>query len=305
MSFVPYICMQTNSKCYKNTSQMTVKGIMWHSTGADNPYLWRYVQPTDGSPNYDADIKKLGKNTNGNDWNHQQVDAGLNAWIGKFDDGTVGTVQSMPWDFRPWGCGDEDLPITCNSGWIQFEICEDSLNDRNYAERVFEEACQLTAYLCRLFRLNVDGYADCGGVSVPVITCHNDAAKLNRASDHADINHWFPKILGKNMVDARKRVKEILEGLPAMESFSEYITKLPSRGYFLVGDGYKVELDFKPQIRQIQGFLNWAIGTKLSISGKYGQNTEKAVMKFQKAVGITVDGSWGRNTLEKAKTYKK
>lgn len=121
MAFTPYICMQTNSKCYKNTRQMEVKGVLWHSTGANNPWLWRYVQPTDGSPNYDEDIKKIGKNSYGTDWNHQQVDAGLNAWIGKFDDGTVGTVQSMPWDFRPWGCS-SGVNGSCNNGYIQFEI---------------------------------------------------------------------------------------------------------------------------------------------------------------------------------------
>jgi hypothetical protein len=117
----------------------------------------------------------------------------------------------MPWDFRPWGCGAGDRG-SCNNGWIQFEICEDDLKDKTYAEKVFEEACQLTAYLCRMFKLNPNGKADCSGISVPVITCHNEAGKMDLGSDHADINHWFPKLIGKGMPDVRKRVAEILNG---------------------------------------------------------------------------------------------
>ena len=61
--FTPYVCMQTNSKCYKQTVKMTPVGILWHSTGANNPYLKRYVQPADNSANKNADLNKLGKNT--------------------------------------------------------------------------------------------------------------------------------------------------------------------------------------------------------------------------------------------------
>lgn len=32
----------TQSTCYKGTSKMTVKGVLWHSTGANNPTLKRY-----------------------------------------------------------------------------------------------------------------------------------------------------------------------------------------------------------------------------------------------------------------------
>lgn len=99
----PLQCMMTNSTCYKQTRTMQVKGILWHSTGANNPNLKRYVQPSDNDPNYTSLINKLGKNTSKNDWNHISVQAGLNCWIGKLADGTVTTVQTMPWNYRPWG----------------------------------------------------------------------------------------------------------------------------------------------------------------------------------------------------------
>ena len=66
----PLCCMQTQSTCYKGTSVMTVKGVLWHSTGANNPNLKRYVQPSDNATDKDQWIKLLGKNSYGNDWNH-------------------------------------------------------------------------------------------------------------------------------------------------------------------------------------------------------------------------------------------
>ena len=94
----PLVCMMTQSTCYKGTGKIQVKGILWHSTGANNPTLKRYVQPDDNAPDKDALIKLIGKNTYGNDWNHIKHQAGLNAWIGKLADGTVAAVQTMPWD---------------------------------------------------------------------------------------------------------------------------------------------------------------------------------------------------------------
>ena len=69
----PIVCMQTQSTCYVNTSKMTVKGVLWHSTGANNPELRRYVQPSDNATDKDAMLKLIGKNAYGNDWNHISV----------------------------------------------------------------------------------------------------------------------------------------------------------------------------------------------------------------------------------------
>jgi hypothetical protein len=35
--------MMTNSTCYQQTKTMEVKGILWHSTGCNNPNIKRYV----------------------------------------------------------------------------------------------------------------------------------------------------------------------------------------------------------------------------------------------------------------------
>ena len=193
----PIVCMMTQSTCYRQTKKMQVKGVLWHSTGANNPTLKRYVQPDDNAKDRDARIKLIDKNAYGNDRNHTSVQAGLNAWIGKLSDGTVAAVQTMPWDYRLWGCGSGSKG-SCNTGWIQFEICEDGLNDKDYFDKVYKEACELTAYLCRKYGIDPKGSVNYNGMKVPTILCHADSHKLGLGSNHGDVLHWFPKF-GKNM----------------------------------------------------------------------------------------------------------
>ena len=206
----PFVCMQTNSTCYKQTRTMNPVGILWHSTGANNPNLKRYVQPLETDTNYAEMIKLLGKNTNKNDWNHVSTQAGLNAWIGKLADGSVTTIQTMPWTFRPWGCG-SGTKGSCNSGWIQFEICEDDLTDPVYFNAVYKEACELTAYLCKKYNINPFGTVKMNGVNIPTILCHAESYKLGFGSNHSDVLHWFKKY-GKTMADVRNDVYALING---------------------------------------------------------------------------------------------
>ena len=107
-------CLLTKNNCYKAGKKITVKGIMWHSTGANNPNLKRYVQPDDG---------KLGDNPNNNDWNRALPDGRevcVHAFIGKDKNGKVCTYQTLPWNYRGWHCGGSG-----NDEYIGFEICED------------------------------------------------------------------------------------------------------------------------------------------------------------------------------------
>ena len=204
----PLVCMMTQSTCYKGTSKMKVLGVLWHSTGANNPTLKRYVQPDDKAPDRAALLAKLGTNAYGNDWNHIDTQAGLNAWVGKLADGTVTSVQTMPWDFRPWGCGSGSKG-SCNSGWVQFEICEDALTDPAYFAAAYQEAVELTAYICTLYGIDPKGTATLNGVKVPTILCHADSYKLGVGSNHGDVLHWFPKF-GKNMDSVRNDVAALM-----------------------------------------------------------------------------------------------
>lgn len=209
-SHPPLQCYQKNSTCYKQTQKLaTIKGILWHSTGANNPWLKRYVQPYETDTDYEKWIQILGKNPNKNDWNHIYRTAGLNAWIGKLADGTITSIQTMPWNYKPWGCGAGRYG-SCNNGWIQFEICEDDLQNKDYFDKVFEEACQLTAFLCKKYNINPKGTTSFNGVKdIPTILCHWDSYKLGLGSGHEDVYHWFNKY-GKTMDDVRNRVAEII-----------------------------------------------------------------------------------------------
>ena len=59
----PLVCMMTQSTCYKGTRKFTPKGVLWHSTGANNPTLKRYVQPDDNASNKAELLALIGKNT--------------------------------------------------------------------------------------------------------------------------------------------------------------------------------------------------------------------------------------------------
>jgi hypothetical protein len=204
----PLVCMMTQSTCYKGTRKFTPKGVLWHSTGANNPNLKRYVQPDDNATDKSYWLGKLGKNQYGNDWNHIDRQAGLNFWIGKLADGTVAAVQTMPWDYRPWGCGSGSKG-PCNDTHIQFEICEDGLNDKSYWDAVYKEACEMTAYLCKMFGIDPKGTISYNGLQVPTIIDHTGSHSLGLGSNHGDVQHWSRKY-GKTMENVRNDVAAIL-----------------------------------------------------------------------------------------------
>ena len=206
--------MQTQSTCYKNTNEMIIKGILWHSTGINNPNLKRYIQPSDKRPEEDTYSKNkwlqvLGKNKYNNDWNHFSKKAGLNGWVGKLADGTITTIQTMPWYFRPWGCG-SGKNGSCNDGWIQIEICESDLEDKDYFNKIYKEACELTAYICKVYNIDPNGTVLHNKIKVPTILCHQDSYKLGLGSNHKDIYHWFSKY-GKDMIDVRNDVVTLIK----------------------------------------------------------------------------------------------
>lgn len=210
-------CMQTQSTCYKGTTIGKPVGILFHDTAGGNPYIKRYVQPSDNDPNKAELLKMLGVNQYGNDWNHITHQAGLNAWIGKLADDSIATCQSMPWNFRPWGCGSGSKG-SCNGNknvkdspfWIQFEICDDGYKSEAYFKKVYKEAVEFAAYLCKMFGFDPNGTVQYNGVTVPVILCHHDAYELGLGSAHADVLIWWNKF-GKTMQDTRNDVAALLK----------------------------------------------------------------------------------------------
>ncbi len=247
----PLVCMQTQSSCYKGTSKMSIKGVLWHSTAANNPSLKRYVQPSDDANDRDEMLKLLGKNSNGNDWNHSSLTVGMNAFIGKLADGTITTVQTMPWDYKPWGCASGNKG-SCNNGWIQFEICEAALTDANYFKAVYKEACELTAYLCDLYNIDPKGSVNVNGVNVPTILCHADSYELGMGSNHSDVYHWFSKH-NKTMEDVRNDVFELM-GKSIVSTDTSSIQKETS--HKIVSELYRVRKNWEDAKSQVGAYAN-------------------------------------------------
>ena len=193
--------MLTANDCYKAGRTITPKGVMVHSTGANNPLVARYVQPVEGQSN-EAQLKaEIGGNRNANDWNHPGLDVCTHAFVGKLADGGVGTVQTLPWNHRGWHAGTGTSGGSANNTHIAFEICEDDLTDEGYFRKVYQEAVELTAMLCKTYNLNplADG----------VVICHSEGYQRGVASNHADVMHWFPKF-GKSMDTFRADVSKAM-----------------------------------------------------------------------------------------------
>lgn len=180
-------CIFTQNNCYKAGKLIKPTGIVVHSTGANNPWLKRYVQPDDGL---------LGINTQNNDWNRPFTPGVcVHAMIGKLKDGSIATYQTLPWTMRCWGCAGGPNG-SYNDSRIQFEICEDGLKDPKYFNAVYREAVELCVLLCREYSIDPDSIND-----------HSESHRAGYASNHADVSHWFP-IHGKSMDTFRADVQE-------------------------------------------------------------------------------------------------
>ena len=240
----------TENACYKAGRKITVKGIMVHSTGANNPWLMRYVGPDDG---------KLGKNQYNNHWNTYHPggrEVCVHGFIGKLADGSVATYQTLPWDHRGWHAGG-----SANNTHIGFEICEDGLADATYFKRVYQEAIDLCVYLCKEY-----------GLTEKNIICHSEGYKQGVASNHGDVMHWFPKH-GKSMDTFRAEVAAKLKvNETPVEKPTTPIESTTTAG---IKEGDKVEftadaVKYNPTTKEIPAWVkNWHhIVTQTTYKGK-------------------------------------
>ena len=292
----------TNCDSYKSGTKITPKGVMVHSTAVNNPNLCRYVGPDDGL---------LGANKYNNHWNRPKVGKSVHAFIGKLKDGSVATYQVLPWNYKAGHCA-KGKKGSGNNTHIAFEICEDNLKDPVYFTKVYREAVELTAMLCKEYKL--DPMAD------GVVICHSEGYKRGIASNHGDVMHWFPKH-GKSMDTFRADVKALLDGEKKSEAKSSdkltvdgkwgpSTTKRLQKIFGTTVDGevsnqwakYKDdnpglgscwEWEAKPNGKGsslIKAMQKWAGMPTNKCDGEWGPNTCKAV---QKKLGTQVTGKVG------------
>ena len=245
----------TECDSYKAGRKIQPKGVMVHSTGANNPNLKRYVGPDDGL---------LGKNEYNNHWNMPKVGASVHAFIGKLKDGSIATYQVLPWNYRAGHCGS-----SANSTHIAFEICEDDLKDSAYFGKVYKEAVELTAMLCKEYNLD----------PMTSVICHSEGYKKGIASNHSDVMHWFPKH-GKSMDTFRADVKALIGG-----------EKKPAESYTLEQFVRDVQKACGASVDGIAGPETLSKTVTLSATKNRTHPAVKAVQKRLYALGYTVVGS--------------
>lgn len=179
--------------CYIAAQKMVPQGIVVHSTGANNPNLKRYA---------DA-IEEVGANQYGNHWNTATPGGRkvcVHAFIGYDKSGQIRVAEILPLNICCWGVGKgKKGSYNTNPAYIQFEICEDGLNDKTYYQKAFAVAAEYCADLCKTHNISIDK-----------IVGHCEAYRLGYGSNHGDPEHWM-KNFGETMDDFRNKVSEILK----------------------------------------------------------------------------------------------
>lgn len=190
------VSMQTNSdKYFYKGDVIKPVGIVVHSTGANNPNAKRYVNAPDllGVNQYENWFG--GKNSN---------DVLPHGVIGLDKNGEVVACQILPWNAHCQGCGTGSKgsynKLPDGNGYIQFEICEDALNNEEYFNKAFDKAAELCAYLMRL-------YPD---IRLENVVSHKEANARGYASGHGDPENWLTPFK-KNMDWFRLLVSDHLE----------------------------------------------------------------------------------------------
>lgn len=275
-------CILTKNACYKVGRKMNPIGITVHSTGANNPRLSRYVQPDDG---------ELGPNNYGTAWNQDKPggrEVCVHAFIGLLKDGTtVATYQTLPWDMRGWH-GGSGPKGSVNNGYIGFEICEDNLNDPVYFSKVYQEAVELCAHLCREYGIKPEK---------PYLICHSEGHALGMASNHGDVMHWFPKH-GKSMDTLRADVKRLL-GNPQSQP-----TVTKPTGTQTENGTYTLHNDVKGYISSAQAISGQNPRTTVKAGTYHIYNQANGSINVTKKPGTP--GSWinPKDNKEPKPTYK-
>lgn len=159
------ICLMTNSTQWAYHKTLKPEGIIIHSSGQNNPFLRRYVQPSKKDENYSQLLAELGENRKHNDWNHIHTSYNYHYWIGKNRNNDVISIQTFPLNIKTW-----------NDNYIHICICEDKLNDKDYLANCLAELTILCDDLCKDFNWDEK-----------VIFDHSEI------SNFPDSNYWLEK----------------------------------------------------------------------------------------------------------------
>ncbi|MGN0688534.1 MAG: N-acetylmuramoyl-L-alanine amidase [Oscillospiraceae bacterium] len=173
---ITFTAYAKNNLCYKASQKMPkgkAQGIVVHSTGANNPWLWRYVN----SPEI------CSENRYKTYYDRPDWDACPHVVIGKDKNGAVRAAKLLPYDICCWNAGRGSKgSYNYDPAYLQFEICEDALDDPEYFKEAFTLAAKLCARWC-------DNY----GIPIENVVSHKEAHALGYACNHGDPENWLSK----------------------------------------------------------------------------------------------------------------
>jgi|GEM_PF-904791 len=274
----------TENECFKKGGKHEVKGLMWHSTGANNPNLCRYIGPDDGI---------IGPNKYNNHWNQLGIKACVHAFIGKDKTGVVRIYQTLPWDMPGWhsGVGSKGMSQNANNtGYVGFEMCEDDLTDRKYFEQVYELGIQLSVYLVKKYNIPIEN-----------VISHKEGYQRGIASNHGDPDHWMKKF-GKTMDDVRKEIKSRIEAEKKEQEHKEQqviyrVRKSWNDPKSQIG-AYAVLENAKKAADQNPGYKVFDEAGKVVYEGKAGVKPDPKPQPTTPKANLVIDGLWGPETTK-------
>ena len=137
-----------------------------------------------------------------NHWNREDAQTLVHGAIGKYKNGRVAVVNTLPYTMAAWGVdgGKKGSYNYDPTGHIQFEMLEDDLVSRDYLDEVLAAAAEYCALLCREY-----------GLTAESIVSHREAHALGYGSNHGDPENWLNRH-GLTMEDFRARVREKMKG---------------------------------------------------------------------------------------------
>lgn len=287
----------TKNNCYKTGRKQKIRGGMLHSTGANNPFLSRYL-PNDGI---------VGPNRYNNHWN-QPKPGGRNVcvhgFIGKDKDDRVRTYQTLDWNHVAWHSGRGRRGSANTMGYFGIEMCEDDLNDRDYFLECYRQAVELFAHIFTIEKLPVNE---------TTIIDHSEGHKMGIASNHGDVMHWFRRH-GKTMDDFRADVKKEM----AKDNTHITINKSPqskpavSKTTLLAIDGYWGSATTRALQKALGVAVDGVISgqhpnnstTRAIPSASFSTRTGSNVIRaLQRKIGVKSDGYIGPATVRALQKY--
>lgn len=274
----------TRNPFYTAGRTITVKGFMLHSVGTAQPDAKVFV-------------------TN---WNKESY---KRACVHAFIDGNTGDVyQTLPWDRRAGHAGG-----AANNTHIGVEMCEpdcivykkdrpweftvaeaDLPRAREIAERTYNSAVELFAYLCTEYKYDP--------LAPGVILSHKEGGKRGIASGHVDPEHlWKGLGMSYTMETFRKAVSDKMN-----ESGSRVQTSVTTKTTGALGD-VSISLPILCRgsrgdaVKALQALLNGygftdASEKVLVTDGSFGPATLYALKAYQTANKLEVDGFCGKQT---------